>query len=256
MIKFAVLGLGEAGSRFANDLAAAGVAVTGWDPAPKRALDPRVVFAASNLAAAADADIILSANLSSVSEAIALEVAPVLNAQKIYLEMNTSGPEMKQAIAARLKSTGVAFVDLAIMAPVPPLGIKTPFLASGPGAQTLAEKVAHLNWDLTVIGDEIGEASTRKLLRSIVYKGVAAVIVEAVTAAKAFGKEDYIRPQISSVIGGDETLIDRFLEGTFIHAERRMHEMEAVTKMLKNVGIDPLMSKATMESLAKIIATR
>jgi 3-hydroxyisobutyrate dehydrogenase-like beta-hydroxyacid dehydrogenase len=256
MIKFAVLGLGEAGSIFANDLVASGSMVTAWDPNPIRTLDPRVAVAASNLAAAEQADIILSVNLSSVSAEVALEVLPVLGAGKWYLEMNTSSPSLKRIIAEKLSPTGVHFVDLAIMAPVPPLGIKTPFLASGPGAETLLAKVSGMHWNLSLAGDQVGEASTRKLLRSIVYKGVAAVILEAIAAGKAFDKEDYIRIQISSVIGGNDELIDRFVEGTYTHAERRKHEMEAVVEMLENEGIDPLMSSATVGSLANILKMR
>ena len=62
---------------------------------------------------------------------------------------------------------------------------------------------------------------------------IAAVICEAIEAGKAFELEQYIREQISSVIGGNDALIDRFVEGSKIHAERRIHEMEAVVQMLE-----------------------
>uniref|UniRef100_UPI001953C57A hypothetical protein n=1 Tax=Klebsiella pneumoniae TaxID=573 RepID=UPI001953C57A len=68
-----------------------------------------------------------------------------------------------------------------------------------------------LGLDFTFLSENVGDASTRKLLRSIVYKGVAAVICEAVEAGKAFGLEDYIREQIHTVIGGNNSLIDRFI---------------------------------------------
>ena len=249
----AILGLGEAGSIFANDLVTLGVQVSGWDPAPKRKLDSRVQFAKSNLDAVEQAEIIFSVNLSNVSTDIAKEILPVLNDQKIFLEMNTSSPEKKKAIHALLKKSKVHFVDLAIMAPVPPKGIKTPFLASGPGASILHEKVEKLQLDLTVLNEHVGEASTRKLLRSIVYKGIAAVICEAVEAGNAFGLEPYIREQIRSVIGGNDTLIDRFLEGSYTHAERRMYEMDAVSEMLEEKKLKPFLSKATRNNLAKLL---
>ncbi len=261
-LTIAILGLGEAGSHFANDLANMGVNVIGYDPNPIRFLHENIVLATNNLEAARNADIIFSVNLSSVSEEIAREVMPVLNESKIYLEMNTSSPNKKIAIYEILKSTGVQFVDLAIMAPVPPKGIKTPFLASGNGANIFQEKVKNLNLNLSVLSDVVGESSTRKLLRSIVYKGIAAVICEAIEAGQKFGLEDYIREQISSVIGGNDDLIDRFVEGSKTHALRRMHEMEAVVEMLapRSVGrpapdegaFDPIMSKATKENLKKL----
>ena len=254
----AILGLGEAGSIFANDLAAMGITVSGWDPNPIRTLNNKIRFATSNADAAKDADIIFSVNLSSVSEQIATEVLPVMNKEKIYVEMNTSSPDKKIAVYNILQFSGVQYVDLAIMAPVPPKGIKTPFLASGPGAKLFKEKLSGLHLDIDVIGDKVGDASTKKLLRSIVYKGVAAVICEAVEAGKAFESEKYIREQISSVIGGNDELINRFLEGSVTHAERRLHEMEAVVKMLapqppKGEQMVPYMSMATIENLKKYI---
>lgn len=249
----AILGLGEAGSIFANDLASLGVQISGWDPAPKRKLDSRVFFANNNIEAVAKADIIFSVNLSMVSADVAKEILPVLNRKKIFLEMNTSSPEKKKQIHALLETSEVHFVDLAIMAPVPPKGIKTPFLASGPGAALLEEKLASLQLDLTVLNEQVGDASTRKLLRSIVYKGIAAVICEAVEAGNTFGLESYIREQIHSVIGGNDALIDRFLEGSYTHAERRMYEMDAVVEMLEEKKLKPFLSKATRHNLAKLL---
>jgi 3-hydroxyisobutyrate dehydrogenase-like beta-hydroxyacid dehydrogenase len=252
-MKIAILGLGEAGSHFANDLINMGVNVVGFDPNPVRFLHEKIVMASNNLEAARNADIIFSVNLSSVSEEIAREIMPVLNESKIYLEMNTSSPDKKIAIYEIIKSTGVRYVDLAIMAPVPPKGIKTPFLASGNGAIIFQEKVKHLNLNLSILGNVVGEASTRKLLRSIVYKGIAAVICEAMEAGQKFGLDNYIREQISSVIGGNDDLIDRFVEGSKTHALRRMHEMEAVVEMLKDKNLEPIMSEATRKNLEKLM---
>ena len=251
----AILGLGEAGSIFANDLSAMGITVSGWDPLPKRSLHENVHFAESNADAAKDADIIFSVNLSSASEAIAKEVFPVLNAGKIYAEMNTSSPQKKIAVYDILKSSGVQYVDLAIMAPVPPKGIKTPFVASGPGAKQMQEKLESLQLDFSFLSENVGDASTRKLLRSIVYKGIAAVICEAMEAGEAFGLEKYIREQISTVIGGNDALIDRFVKGSYSHAERRIHEMEAVVQMLEAKNVQPLMSEAARDNLEKILHT-
>jgi 3-hydroxyisobutyrate dehydrogenase-like beta-hydroxyacid dehydrogenase len=252
-MKVAILGLGEAGSIFANDLASLGITVSGWDPFPKRKLHDSIRFAESNADAAKDADIILSVNLSSVSETVAKEVKPVLNDKMIYAEMNTSSPQQKIAVENLLLSSGVRFADVAIMAPVPPKGIKTPFIVSGNGASLLKENLSGYNPDIEVLSEKTGDASTRKLLRSIVYKGVAAVICEAMEAGKAFGLEQYIRKQISSVIGGNDALIDRFIEGSYIHAERRIHEMEAVIEMLSEKDIEPFLSNAARYNLEKLL---
>lgn len=253
LLHIAVLGLGEAGSIFANELAIMGITVSVWDPSPKRKLHESIRFAASNRDAAKDSDIILSVNLSSVSEVVAKEVLPVLNDKKIYADMNTSSPQQKIAIEHLLQSSGVQFVDMAIMAPVPPKGIKTPFLISGNGAALLKERLDKYDLNIALLSNKTGDASTRKLLRSIVYKGIAAVICEAMEAGKAFELEQYIREQISSVIGGNDALIDRFVEGSKTHAERRIHEMEAVVQMLEEKKMQSIMSGATKQNLINIL---
>lgn len=250
-MKIAILGLGEAGSQFANDLAKLGVSVFGWDPNPKRKLDPSIIFSKSNADAVHQSDIVFSVNLSAVSEAVANEVLPVLTPQKIYLEMNTASPKKKISINQLLKPSGVQFVDLAIVAPVPPKGILTPMLAVGPGAKLFENAMSPYKLNIDVIEGEVGEAASRKLLRSIVYKGIAAVICEGMEAGRAFGLESYIREQINSIIGGKGDLIDRFVEGSEMHAERRMLEMDAVVEMLEEKGIDPFLSKASRNNLEK-----
>ncbi|MFN3847931.1 MAG: NAD(P)-binding domain-containing protein [Spirosomataceae bacterium] len=257
-MKIAILGLGEAGSHFANDLIKLGIEVTGFDPNPVRKFHEKVILVKSNAEAAKGAgmeipDIIFSVNLSSVSIEIAEELVDVLKPHQFFCEMNTSGPEKKKKIAEILKPSGVKVIDLAIMAPVPPKGILTPFLASGEFAAEFLEKVKPLNLDISMVeNSQIGDAATRKLLRSIVYKGIAAVVCEAMEAGEAFGMESYIRGQISSLIGGNDDLIDRFVEGSKTHAMRRMHEMEAVIEMLETQGIEPIVTRGTRNNLEKL----
>lgn len=249
----AILGLGEAGSHFARDLAALGIKVQGWDPHPQRALPGNFILTASNATAVQGADIIFSVNLSEVSEEVAAEVLPHLQPQQLFLEMNTSAPDKKRRIAEILAPSGVQFVDLAIMAPVPPTGIKTPMLAAGPGAALLQQKMAAYPLQIEVLPNAaVGMAAQLKLLRSIVYKGIAGVIYEAVEAGKVFGQETYMREQIRSIIGGKDELIDRFVEGTYLHAARRKEEMAAVVEMLGAKELEAWMSKAARDQLDKL----
>lgn len=253
-MRIAILGLGEAGSHFARDLAALGIQVQGWDPNPHRLLPADFVLAASNAAAIQGADLIFSVNLSTVSEQVAREILPVLQPNQVFLEMNTSAPDKKQTIAAILQPSGVQFVDLAIMAPVPPTGIRTPMLAAGPGASMFQQKMAAYPLQIEVLPDAaIGSAAQLKLLRSIVYKGIAGVIYEAVEVGKAFGQEAYIREQIRSIIAGQDDLIDRFVSGTYAHAARRMEEMAAVVEMLEKEGLEAWMSKAARDQLGNLV---
>ena len=252
-IRVAVLGLGEAGSHFANDLVAFGVNVSGYDPEPKKGLHPDIRIVATNAEAARDADIILSVNMASVAVEVANDVLPVLKKRQIFADMNTASPWTKIEVASVLAKTEAQVVDVAIMAPVPLKGINSPFLASGPGAVAFFEMLRPLKLNINVLNDKVGDAATHKLLRSIVYKGFAAVIGEAINASQAMGLEQYMRAQISSLIGGNDELINRFLEGSKTHALRRSHELEAVVSMLLNHQVEPVMSRATLKSLQNLI---
>lgn len=139
------------------------------------------------------------------------------------------------------------------MAPVPPKGILTPFLASSKNSKEFLELMSPFKLYLTSVENgKIGDAATMKLLRSIVYKGIAAVVCEAMEAGEAFGMEAYIRGQISSLIGGNDEIIDRFVEGSRTHAIRRMYEMEAVIEMLEEKGLDPIVTRGTRNNLEKL----
>ena len=102
-LHIAVLGLGEARSIFANDLASMGITVSGWDPLPKKDLHKNIRFAASNKDVAKKTNIIFSVNLSFLSETVTKEVLPVLNDKKMYAEMNTSSQQQKIVIERLLK---------------------------------------------------------------------------------------------------------------------------------------------------------
>jgi len=252
-MKVAVIGLGEAGSHFANDLAELGVKVSGWDPELRYKLHPGVIFAGSNPEAVRNANIILSVNYASESKAIARELVPYLEASAVYCEMNTAAPSLKMAVEKILQPSNVRFVDVAIMSPVPQSGIKVPLLASGPGAQALAEILKPYHLNLNILSEVTGEAAENKLLRSIVFKGVSAVLGEAIAAGEKMGKQDYIRSQIKSILSCDEDMIDQFVKDTPLHAKRRKEEMEAVREMLKNKGLSYCMTSGTIKNLEQLL---
>ena len=252
-MKIAILGLGEAGSHFANDLVKMGINVSGWDPDLRKTLDPNISFAADNTAAIKDANIIFSVNYASEAKSVAQEVLPHLKQDQVYCEMNTASPATKKQVAKILEPAGIHFVDVAIMAPVPSKGINVPFLASGEGAPLLANLLAPYHLSLTILKAGTGEAARRKLLRSIVYKGVAAVICEAVEAGQKLQLEGYIRSEITSILAIDNQLVDRFIEGSQEHAKRRFQEMQEVVAMLECEGLSSHMSQGAMHNLERYV---
>ncbi len=250
----AILGIGEAGGTLARDLIAAGVQVRGWDPEP-RMIPDGLDFASSNPAAASGADIVLSVNWASVAIDVAIEVAPVLQPGQLYADLNTAAPQLKRDIAPIIETTGTLFVDAALMDPVPPKGLRTQVYASGSGAEIFAKKMSPLGMPVTFLNDEAGNAATHKLVRSIMYKGVAAVILECLEAADALNMTEYARAQMLKIIY-DEPMIDRFVSGSIKHAKRRVEEMEAVVEMLNSIGVSSFTSQASIKRLKEIMEKR
>jgi 3-hydroxyisobutyrate dehydrogenase-like beta-hydroxyacid dehydrogenase len=105
-----------------------------------------------------------------------------------------------------------------------------------------------------VIGERAGDATTRKLLRSVMMKGLAAVVIEALRAAHAAGLSDWLWADlVAEMKAADEQLLVRLVEGTGVHARRRVHEMEASAAMLDSLGVDPVMTRATVEALRRVV---
>jgi 3-hydroxyisobutyrate dehydrogenase-like beta-hydroxyacid dehydrogenase len=240
-----ILGLGEAGSEIAAGLHAAGATVRGYDPLPSTNPD-----CGSEADVADGADIVLSLTTAEHAAAAARATLPALHEGQVYADLNTSAAALKVEIADLLAPAGVAFADVALMSPAPGLGLKIPALASGPGAKAFAEKLGALGMPVDVLSSEPGDAARRKLLRSIAWKGLSLVVVEAMAAARAAGEEQFMREQITSLIA--EADIDRMDAGSRQHAVRREHEMEDVIAQLRELDVEPRMSTAARDWLAEL----
>jgi 3-hydroxyisobutyrate dehydrogenase-like beta-hydroxyacid dehydrogenase len=253
-----VLGLGEAGSAIARDLVATGARVRGFDPA--RPAPEGVEAAPDASAAAASADIVLSANSASVALEVAETVAPVLERDALFADLNTSAPALKRAIAAAVGAWGVRFADVALLRGVPGLGVGTPVLVSGSGAGEFAATFRSFGMPVTEVGTEAGEAAARKLARSVFMKGLAAALGEALAAGERLGCEDWLRADIeSTLVDADGRLLDRLVEGSRTHAVRRVEEMSSAVAMLEELGVEPRIagaSEAWLRSLAGIEVSR
>jgi 3-hydroxyisobutyrate dehydrogenase-like beta-hydroxyacid dehydrogenase len=231
----AVLGLGEAGSAIAADLVAAGASVRGFDPAVADA-PAGVELAPDARVAVGGCDVVLSVNAAAVAVEVARSAVDGLGADQVYADLNTAGPALKRAVADVVAPTGAAFADVALMAPVPGHGLRTPALVSGPAADELAARLGPLGMPVEVLGSEPGAAAARKLLRSVFMKGLAAACIESMRAARAAGCEDWMRDEIGAVL--DAALLERLLTGSERHAARRIHEVRDARELLAELGVE------------------
>jgi 3-hydroxyisobutyrate dehydrogenase-like beta-hydroxyacid dehydrogenase len=254
VVQVCVFGLGEAGSLIAGDLAAAGLEVHGYDPASvttpagvKRHDDPR--------AAAVGADLVLGITAAADATAALTQALDAIRRGAVYADLATASAGLKRRLAAIAAGADLGFADVALMSPVPDTGLRTPALVSGPSARAFIAAMAPLGMPVEHAGDEPGLAATRKLLRSVVMKGLAALVIESMRAAEAAGLAgetwDNIVGQLSAA---DEALIRRLVAGTGCHAERRVHEMEATAELLMELGVEPTMTNATAAQLRRVAA--
>jgi 3-hydroxyisobutyrate dehydrogenase-like beta-hydroxyacid dehydrogenase len=247
-IRIALLGLGEAGSTIAQDLVAAGADVRGYDP--KVAVPDGVTARTGEADAVRDADLVLSVNSSHDAETALVNALPALRDGTVWADLNTAAPRVKAALVERLAGRDVPVVDVALMSPVPGRGLRTPMLVAGEGAASYAEILAGLGIRVTIQPGAAGEASSRKLLRSVFYKGLAAAVVEALAAAEAAGCAEWLRDNISAELAAsDEQTIDRLVDGTHRHARRRADEMTAAAEQVTELGIRTRIAAAARDQL-------
>ena len=248
-----MVGLGEAGSAIAIDLLAAGATVRGWDPV---AVVPKGVEPASDAAGAASGtDIVISANSAAAALDAARSVAPALQEGQVFADLNTAAPALKRELAALVGGAGAQFADVALIGPVPGNGLRTRALVSGDGAGTFAATMGPLGMPVTDVGAEPGAAAARKLARSVFAKGLAAAIGESLAAAQQLGFEDWLYADLERTLeDADSALLQRLIDGSRLHAARRVDEMAAAVGMLEEAGVEPRIasaSEAWLRSLAK-----
>jgi 3-hydroxyisobutyrate dehydrogenase-like beta-hydroxyacid dehydrogenase len=249
------IGFGEAGSTIARGLREAGVErifaydVKTGDPVildHARETQTTLVDSSSDLAEAAT--ILFSAVTSSSALDAAKEAVGYLSPRHTYADLNSVSPALKQNIENVINESGASFVEAAVMAPVKPYGHKVPMLLGGPGAEAFAATMRPFGMRLEVLtGAKVGSAAAVKMCRSIVVKGLEALLFECVMAATKFEADDLVFASLKETWPGIDwkKLADYTTGRVVVHGERRAREMEEVAETLQAIGIDPIMAEAT-----------
>jgi len=186
----------------------------------------------------------------------ASEAAPFISHGVFWFDGNSCSPGAKKRSARLIDAAGGRYVDMAIMAPVYPKRHQTPVLLSGPHAEPAAEFLAALGMNITVVGPEIGTASSIKMIRSVMVKGLEALTAECFLAARKAGVDDKV---INSLIASDPAMDwchrgAYNLERMLVHGARRAAEMREVAITLQELGFDGAMASATADWQARLAA--
>ena len=248
-MRIAVLGLGEAGRLYAQGFAELGADVSGFDPVAGAPLQS-VRVGSSIAAAVGGADFVVSLVGATESEGVLREATEGMAQAAVFADLNTGSAAQKERLASIAAEAGIAFADVAVMAPVPRAGARTPLLVSGVAASRLADAWASIGIPVTDVGSAAGAAAGLKMLRSVFMKGLAALVFEAASAAEMAGARSWMLAQMAGELGPDgAALIDRLVEGTKAHAPRREHEMRDARDYLESLSAPRWMTEGTIEWL-------
>src|ERR1700687_3578548 len=255
----ALIGFGEVGGIFGCDLAA-GILVSVFDillgvetsraAMLAKARNSNVRACDSLEEAIRGADLVISAVTCSAAADVARNSAPYLRAGQTYLDINSVSPETKREIARILEPSNAIFVEAAVMAPVSPQRLKVPMLLGGAEAGPVAARLRSIGMNVTPIGDRIGVASAVKMCRSVIIKGIEALAVESLFAARRYGAEKEVLASLAATypqMGWDGPLPDYLISRVAEHGRRRAAEMREAAETLRNIGLQPLTALATAE---------
>ncbi|MBL8550078.1 MAG: NAD(P)-dependent oxidoreductase [Hyphomonadaceae bacterium] len=252
MTKVALIGFGEVGQIIAEDLPAeAEISVfdllfAAKDSIPSRALTGHRVRAAANAAdAARGADLVICAVTAAETLDAARATTPGVRGAT-YIDLNSASPGAKRAAGAVIEAAGGRYVEAAVMTSYPTKRIASPMLLGGPHAQAFLDRFGGLGFSATVFSEEIGKASATKMCRSVMIKGVEALLAESMLTARANGVEDAVLASLGDLLPSDNwhKLAQYMISRSLQHGKRRAEEMREAARTVAEADIAPLMSEA------------
>ena len=260
--RIGLVGYGEVGRILAEDLRARGLArvnaydvkLGGPDEGPLREHSARhgVRLSVSHAELAAGVDLIVSAVTASQAVPVAQACAPAVSSGAWFLDFNSASPGAKIKAAGFVDGAGGRYVEGAVMTSMPPYRIRVPLLLGGPNAAVLEPLLNSLGFDATVASDRLGVASATKMCRSVMIKGLEAMLIESFITARAYGVEAQVLASLAETFPG----IDWEKQGSYFfqrmiqHGRRRAEEMREAAQTVREAGLEPWSASGTAERQA------
>ncbi len=254
--RIGLIGYGEVGRVFTAGLKAHAAWTGAWDlkfADPAQRDEPLAHAAAAGVVACDSAEalcvqatLVISAVTASNTLAVAEAVAPHIRPGSFFLDLNSASPGTKQQAAALIDAAGAHYVEAGVMTSVPPHGIRVPMLLGGAHAARLQPVLAALGMDAKVASDRLGVASATKMCRSVMIKGLEALVIESYATARHYGVEDAMVATLQETFPG----IDWTKQGAYFfsrvaqHGKRRAEEMREVANTVREAGFEPFMASA------------
>ncbi len=262
-MRLSFIGFGVAGYGLAKGLKNAGIQEiyfidNQWNTPPfgetlaNRAQEVGAIYLDSIAKLTQKTDAVISCVTGSAAVSIAEKTAPYLTRDNLYIDVNTTSPMVKEKTASIIAPSGAAFVDAAMMGAIPTFLHRVPILASGSGAARFKEIMEPYGMQITCLGENPGTASALKMFRSIFQKGIVALLLEMLPAARRYEAEDIVLGSISETMDKNsflETARIIFTKGV-TSAERMAHEMEDVIETLQFLNLPSDMTRTVQQKLA------
>jgi 3-hydroxyisobutyrate dehydrogenase-like beta-hydroxyacid dehydrogenase len=259
-MRVCLLGFGEVGQTLGEDLGrVADVELRTYDiqfgnprsgPSRAAAAQTEVRRCESAAEAAGDADLVISAVTAAQDAVAARSVVGAFASGAFYLDLNSVSPATKQQVADVVEAAGGRYVEAAVMAPIFPRRSAAPMLIGGPHAEAFCRIAPRLRFTgAEFCSASIGLASATKMCRSVIIKGMESVLTESMLAARHYGVEQRVLASLDNLLRGDdwEALAHYMLSRSAEHGVRRAEEMREAATTVRDAGIEPWMSLATVE---------
>jgi len=261
--RIGLIGLGEVGQVLANDLQRVGhVELCAWDrlfplpgSAPQRAARALTFLrAAPSMAEAVGrSSIVISAVTADECHAAAAEAAPALTRGAFYLDLNSVSPRTRAEAARTVEGAGGRYVEAAVMSSIAPKRSASPMWLGGPHARNFLPLAQALGFaGAAVYSDAIGVASAAKMCRSVIVKGMEALLAESLLAARRYGVEDAVLGSLQDLfpVRDWRALARYMISRSLEHGHRRAEEMREAVRTVAEAGFEPWMSRGSAERQA------
>lgn len=255
--KIALIGFGEAARAFSSGWTRPeGTIVTAFDIKLNEELSAAEIIdaCAKNMVEAAgdsasalgDASLVFSLVTADKAAIAAHDAALSIEPGALYLDCNSCSPATKIAASELIEAAGARYVDVAVMSPVHPAGHRAPLLVCGPHGAGAIGVLEQLGMKPRLAGDRIGQASSIKMLRSVMIKGLEALTAESLLAARRAGVEGEVIASLQASDPGIDWMkrSSYNLERMMVHGVRRGAEMREVARTVRELGLPDRLSHA------------
>jgi 3-hydroxyisobutyrate dehydrogenase-like beta-hydroxyacid dehydrogenase len=193
-------------------------------------------------------DIVLSTVVTQAALEVAQKSAKQLRPGQYYIDLNSTSPSIKQAIANIIQPSAALFVEGAILGALGATGADTKILLGGEQAGELSDRLNSVGLNTRFFSPTLGQASTFKMLRSIFSKGIEAILIETMLAATESGVDEALWADIVHTVTHTpfEKTASNWIVSHLSACERRYFEMQQVVETLEELHVTPCVTQGTL----------